>query len=211
MKTFAIAAATLLFASTSANAAISLSSIEGPWVDAGFTPSAVFEFEAPDAAWNGVIANDTVENVHASPWLDESGYASAGITDGNGKILDLSAFADIDAISFYWGSIDEHNTLTLLDAADKVLATFTGTQVIADANGDQSDPATNRIVTLTFTGESRQAIAKMQFDSGSNAFEFDHVAVLAGVPEPTTWAMMLLGMGIVGASMRRRTTQVSFA
>jgi hypothetical protein len=34
---------------------------------------------------------------------------------------------------------------------------------------------------------------------------------MAPVPEPATWAMLVLGMGIVGASMRRRQTAVSFA
>ncbi len=31
------------------------------------------------------------------------------------------------------------------------------------------------------------------------------------VPEPTTWAMMIAGMGVVGASMRRRKAAASFA
>ncbi|RYY11664.1 MAG: PEP-CTERM sorting domain-containing protein, partial [Alphaproteobacteria bacterium] len=31
------------------------------------------------------------------------------------------------------------------------------------------------------------------------------------VPEPMTWAMMILGFGVVGASMRRRSVRVSFA
>ncbi|MES2903916.1 MAG: PEPxxWA-CTERM sorting domain-containing protein [Pseudomonadota bacterium] len=30
------------------------------------------------------------------------------------------------------------------------------------------------------------------------------VAVAAAVPEPTNWAMMLLGFGAVGVAMRRR-------
>jgi PEP-CTERM motif len=34
---------------------------------------------------------------------------------------------------------------------------------------------------------------------------------LAAVPEPTTWAMLILGMGIVGGTMRRRRSQASFA
>jgi len=33
----------------------------------------------------------------------------------------------------------------------------------------------------------------------------------APVPEPATWAMLIMGMGVVGASMRRRQTAVSFA
>lgn len=38
-------------------------------------------------------------------------------------------------------------------------------------------------------------------------------AAVAAVPEPTTWAMMALGMGAVGFSMRRRkaTTKVTYA
>ncbi len=35
---------------------------------------------------------------------------------------------------------------------------------------------------------------------------------VVGVPEPTTWAMMIAGVGLVGGAMRRRTTtKVSFA
>ena len=31
------------------------------------------------------------------------------------------------------------------------------------------------------------------------------------VPEPATWGMMILGFGLVGGSLRRRKTKVSFA
>lgn len=33
----------------------------------------------------------------------------------------------------------------------------------------------------------------------------------AAVPEPATWAMMLVGFGLVGSSLRRRNVRVSFA
>ncbi len=36
-------------------------------------------------------------------------------------------------------------------------------------------------------------------------------AVAGAVPEPATWAMMIGGLGLVGASMRRRSAKVSFA
>lgn len=35
--------------------------------------------------------------------------------------------------------------------------------------------------------------------------------LLAAVPEPGTWVMMILGFGMVGGAMRRRKTQLSFA
>ena len=43
---------------------------------------------------------------------------------------------------------------------------------------------------------------------------FINAGILAGVPEPTTWAMMILGMGAVGGAMRRRNakkTTIRFA
>lgn len=41
---------------------------------------------------------------------------------------------------------------------------------------------------------------------------FIHADFINGVPEPGTWAMMILGFGFVGGALRRRgTTQLSFA
>lgn len=35
--------------------------------------------------------------------------------------------------------------------------------------------------------------------------------VTPSVPEPATWAMMIVGFGLVGGAMRRRKTTVAFA
>ena len=40
--------------------------------------------------------------------------------------------------------------------------------------------------------------------SGSTTFNFEPNAAAGAVPEPSTWAMMLVGFGAVGFSMRRR-------
>src|SRR5215831_16133670 len=37
--------------------------------------------------------------------------------------------------------------------------------------------------------------------------QFTNYAFIAGVPEPATWAMMLIGVGALGATMRRRTAK----
>ena len=53
--------------------------------------------------------------------------------------------------------------------------------------------------------------AKFTTRLGTDAVNFE--TVQSAVPEPSTWAMMLLGMGAVGVSMRRRgkvTTRVSY-
>jgi hypothetical protein len=41
------------------------------------------------------------------------------------------------------------------------------------------------------------------FSSTQNSFEFDNVAV-AGAPEPSTWAMMLLGFSALGFAGYRK-------
>jgi hypothetical protein len=39
----------------------------------------------------------------------------------------------------------------------------------------------------------------------------DGTPVPGPVPEPATWAMMVIGFGAVGAAMRRRSVRVRFA
>ncbi len=55
--------------------------------------------------------------------------------------------------------------------------------------------ATGASTTLSFAS----------LDAGSFGAALDNVSVSA-VPEPATWAMMLLGVGLIGGSMRRRRT-----
>ena len=47
--------------------------------------------------------------------------------------------------------------------------------------------------------------------ASGNDFGLDNISVVAAIPEPSTWALMLLGFGAIGASMRRRKTVASFA
>jgi hypothetical protein len=211
MKKIAIAALLTALAPVSANAAIDLSSVAGPWVNPGFAATTIYDFETAAPFTGGLVTTGTVSGVRAQPWSSTGNYATVSPADGTPGILDLSAFGSISKISLLWGSIDNYNDLDVLDAGGNVLATFNGATVIAPANGDQSNPATNRLVTLTLTGSDMANAAKLQFRSSGNAFEFDNVAVQAAVPEPATWAFMIGGFGLVGSAMRRRRTAVSFA
>ena len=40
---------------------------------------------------------------------------------------------------------------------------------------------------------------------------YGYPAVTGGVPEPATWALFILGFGLVGAAMRRRQTRLAYA
>lgn len=46
---------------------------------------------------------------------------------------------------------------------------------------------------------------------GSDSITLNIGQAVAPVPEASTWAMMVLGFGVLGAGMRRRSTKVSFA
>jgi hypothetical protein len=66
------------------------------------------------------------------------------------------------------------------------------------------------LYTATQTGSVNLAFQFAGLGSTAADFAVDKVSMQA-VPEPATWAMMILGMGIVGASVRRRKVDVSFA
>ena len=50
-------------------------------------------------------------------------------------------------------------------------------------------------------------------DLSGNDFGLDDISVTAAVPEPATWMMMMLGIGLIGFSLRRKkpTIRVQFA
>lgn len=64
---------------------------------------------------------------------------------------------------------------------------------------------------IAFTADSITVNwAALNFSSGDRLL-LDVTFAAAGVPEPSTWAMMLLGFGCVGFAMRRRRNTTSFA
>ena len=71
----------------------------------------------------------------------------------------------------------------------------------ATGTGDQNSPAGNELVTITGLAPFTTAT----FSSTNNAFEFSH-SVLP-VPEPSTWAMMVLGFAGLGYAAFRRNTK----
>ena len=62
-----------------------------------------------------------------------------------------------------------------------------------------------------YTFVSDTDIVGVRFDSRGNSFEISDVA--SAVPEPATWAMMIIGFGGVGSMVRsaRRKQTAAFA
>jgi len=83
-------------------------------------------------------------------------------------------------------------TTQLFTATDSSVFGFTTFSTTAVATGATTD--------LSFT-----------FRQDPSFFRLDNISVNAAVPEPGTWAMMLVGFGAIGYSMRRRRKLVTIA
>jgi hypothetical protein len=198
-------ALTALGMATSANAGVILTSNPGTSPYTGPAPTYDFDPAGASLVTGGLITTGSLGGVRAQPFGSTGFYWTVGPADGTPGFLDLSGHAWIENISFIWGSTDTYNTLDVM-ARDgtTVLASFTGNDAaLTFPNGDQSDPFTNPWATLHISGADQYDIGGLRLTSTQNAFEVDNFAI-NGVPEPTTWAMMLLGFGAIGFAMRRR-------
>ncbi|QXQ06200.1 PEPxxWA-CTERM sorting domain-containing protein [Sphingosinicellaceae bacterium] len=104
---------------------------------------------------------------------------------------------------------DDDVTSTLGFEGSSTTASFTG-QLFADG-----DPLTQDVFNLSIVPNITQLIV-FSNDPGGVIFDnFSFTTSVAGeVPEPATWAMMIVGFGAVGGSLRRRNklaTCVNFA
>jgi hypothetical protein len=213
-----VAAAAVLAATTVAPA-FAATVTTSPGSPTSFTAPAggtTIDFNSPVAApftlatsGNAGIVTGSSANNYAQPlFSDNTAYLQVG-TGGLATLLDTVS-AGYQSVSFFLGSIDAYNTIELLNTTGGVIQSFTGSNFIIPADGDQTDPSTNRRVTITRTG-SEAAIGGLRLTSSQNALELDNVVF--AVPEPTTWAMMFVGFGMMGASMRyrRRGTKAVYA
>jgi hypothetical protein len=211
-----VGAAALAMAASSANAAVTFVGYQAD-LNAGETLVTDFDsgatlgdltFSLPDfmLTGNALLFTGSTSNLSAAPALspnswDETQYLS--IQKGQSATLDTPL---LSSISFYIGSLDAFNSFTF-SLADGTTQVVTGAILAAlpgmDANGSQTSFTTNGRLTFSFDS----AITAVTMASGGYSLEIGDVgAVLVGaaVPEPATWAMMILGFGGVGTLMRRR-------
>ena len=191
MKIKTLASAVALFGSlalaTSANAAI--------WVTTGpYGGSTAIDFETPNpyagiGTFSGNFGIYTGNSAAAAPPSPQTG-AYGAVTGIATLELDVAT----TYFGLFWGSVDGYNTISFYDSNDFLLGSYTGSDALNPANGNQGTGGSKYANFSFATG-----IQSIKFESNSPAFEFDNIAT--AVPEASTWAMMILGflgMGFVG-------------
>lgn len=125
---------------------------------------------------------------------DTTHYLSTGI----GSVTMLLG-SSMQYFGLLWGSVDNYNVLSFYDGA-VLVGSLTGSDVWADANGDQGVQG-----SFYVNINSTLAFDRVVASSGGYAFEFDNVAYLAAdpVPEPATLAMFGLGIVLMGFLRQR--------
>lgn len=205
-----VVAVALAASTVSASAAVNFTS-PNPFDTNGYGPgeSLVWDFDAvanPNFSYFGNALPFSVPGLAAAPAGDATryGFASPGF-----DATFLINVGSLSSLSFYLGSLDTYNTISFYDGAT-LRGSFTGSQLTIPnpANGNQSAGDTNRRYFFTFGAADN--VNRVVFNSTTPAFEFDNIAAaISSVPEPSTWAMMILGFGLVGFSLRSNRRQVA--
>ena len=121
---------------------------------------------------------------------DTTTYLSTGI----GSVT-LTLPGPANYFGLLWGSVDSYNSLELFNGS-KLVGTVTGSDVTANANGNQGASGTF-YVNIT----DDLAFNKVELSSTQYAFEFDNVSYGKGaIPEPGTlasFAAALLALGVL--------------
>ena len=148
----------------------------------------------PNNAALAYLATDSAAHIRLAPLGASSSYLA--VTAGGAATVTLSGAT---SFSFLWGSPDTYNLVTLGTSTGSESFSGFDFQTIFGlaAVGRNSN---TRLVTIAATGG--QSFNDITFSSGGNAFEL--AVATTPVPEPSTYALFLAGLGVVGWTARRR-------
>ena len=119
----------------------------------------------------------------------------AAVTAGSSYNLTFSQATGL--FSFVLGTLDLYNSL-IVTYVGGATQRFDGTAIIGGLGSTMSEGL------ATYSAGTGPMFAGVSFLSTTqNSFEIDTIS--AAVPEAASWGMMILGLGLVGGVLRRRT------
>jgi hypothetical protein len=157
----------------------------------------------------------TTANVDAAPLgmgtSTTTGTTYMGVQGGSSEIATWAT--PQTSLRIYWGSIDgdvcgdASQSCNNLNSVSIQLGTtiLTGAELIGmgtpavKGEGNQSQPFDNQLVTIS----GLSPFTTVKFATTGNAFEFS----IAAIPEPSTWAMMVLGFAGLGYAAFRQNSK----
>jgi hypothetical protein len=135
-------------------------------------------------------------------------FGSGGVPSGTISATFNSVLGQAYALSFDYGVLGIGQ-----DSLSVTIGGISTTFVFKDANNDL-DTALG-LVSLDFVGTGAPIALSFSSDGAANADAIiDNIllaTVDAALPEPATWAMMLLGFAGIGIAVRRRKTAIPLA
>lgn len=156
---------------------------------------------------NGSLVTGFSGGVYAAPAFSSTSFdTSQYLAIEGGESETFTPTSPIGDLSVYIGSLDPYNSISVTFNGGGG-ATYTGDDIASMSgavdDGDQTSADSNGRLTIFFS----EPVSSVTFNSDGNAFEVDSVAFSA-VPEPVAWSMMLIGLGSMGAVLRRRRAEL---
>jgi len=189
------------------------------WTYAGVTPlgapAVIIPYNSPAGYPNGAFGEPIPPDNSASPSPDPVGdNAAYFVADAASESLSQSVFLDVGQYTIGFSVYVPFNGFN-----NSGNATFTGTVAgvnLANFTVDGSTPGVwmhfAGVANIAVAGNYDTAFSYLSGPAPAGDFVVDRAYIVAGdvtggIPEPTTWALMILGFGGAGASlrMRRRT------
>lgn len=178
--------------------------VYGPWSEAGYTVSAARCSQPANTCFVTTGTSLTSldrEGAALTNFLGSSTTTLASATGGAFRLVSMDMAGNYGNFSgFGAATLGVTFTYTFLDGS-----TRSETRTLDNTPGQRLT-----INPLSFDARPLRLVSWTPGAGTSGFLQFDNIAVSA-VPEPASWALLIIGFGAVGAGMRRRRTVNSIA